>query len=59
LIDIVVSDGSGAGRAFADGLESTPAVMAPTASAAAQPLRLALRIGLGIALLNPRTAKGF
>ncbi|GAA5024988.1 hypothetical protein GCM10023335_59010 [Streptomyces siamensis] len=53
-MDIVVRDGSGAGRALAAGAESAPAVTAPAASADAQARRLLLRLFA----LNPRRTDG-
>ncbi|GAB2808618.1 hypothetical protein GCM10027073_46670 [Streptomyces chlorus] len=55
LIDIVVRAGSGAGRAWAAGPDSSPATTTPAATVAAQALRLVLfaLVLLALLVLNP------
>jgi hypothetical protein len=59
-MDIVVRDGSGAGRALAAGPDSSPAVTAPAATVAAQTRRLVLvlRAFTALLVLNPRKRMG-
>ncbi|GGX07385.1 hypothetical protein GCM10010297_31330 [Streptomyces malachitofuscus] len=59
-MDIVVKDGSGAGRALAAGPDSSPAATAPAVTVAAQIRRLVLVLRALVALdvLNPLKRMG-
>ncbi|GGV52710.1 hypothetical protein GCM10010293_65400 [Streptomyces griseoflavus] len=60
LMDIVVRDGSGAGRALAAGPDSSPALTTPAVTVAAHRRRLVLVLRAPVALfvLNPRKRMG-
>ncbi|GAA2257905.1 hypothetical protein GCM10010415_19390 [Streptomyces atrovirens] len=59
-MDIVVRDGSGAGRALAAGPDSSPAATTPAVTPAAQRRRLVLvlRALAVLLMLNPRKRMG-
>ncbi|MFD7689548.1 hypothetical protein [Streptomyces sp. NPDC059781] len=59
-MDIVVRDGSGAGRALAAGPDSSPAVTTPAVTVAAQIRRpvLVLRVLVALDVLNPLERMG-
>ncbi|GGW76129.1 hypothetical protein GCM10010340_63290 [Streptomyces griseoloalbus] len=57
VMDIVVRDGSGAGRALAAGPDSSPAATTPAVTPAAQRRRLVLVLGEPVALLVLKPSK--